>query len=325
MMKRRTMVSLILLFGVLALLMVNNINSINTSVSASKQDQHVRTQPLNPQVLGANLLAFNQNILQSDGTGPMETYDSRLAQVATEFPGFGGLFYKGGTLMVYMQDPEGAKDQNSMAIIERAITNEIFEGQPQAQEGMEILKGKYDFLQLKAWHEQMSSFILGIPGVVSTDIADELNLLRIGVEDTTTVETVKQYLGKSGIPQEAVVIEITEPIVPQLRNVRRPMVGGLQINFPGFLCTLGYISNRGGTRGFITNSHCSGIQGGVQNTDFNQPLESGTANLVGQEISDPTYFTGGQCPAGRRCRFSDSSFARSPHPSGPAVATSLGV
>ena len=36
------------------------------------------------------------------------------------------------------------------------------------------------------------------------------------------------------------------------------------------------------------------------------PLFSG--NPVGDEIADPNYFTGGMCPAGRRCRFSDSAF-----------------
>jgi hypothetical protein len=75
----------------------------------------------------------------------------------------------------------------------------------------------------------------------------------------------------------------------------------------------------------VTNSHCTNTQGGVEGTVYHQPSASGTTNRIGQEIADPTYFTGGSCPSGRRCRFSDSSFARVPHPSGPAVATALGT
>lgn len=64
--------------------------------------------------------------------------------------------------------------------------------------------------------------------------------------------------------------------------------------------------------------------GGVENTVYHQPSVSGTTNRIGQEIRDPVYFTGGACPAGRRCRYSDSAFARVPHPSGPAVSVSRG-
>jgi hypothetical protein len=59
--------------------------------------------------------------------------------------------------------------------------------------------------------------------------------------------------------------------------------------------------------GFATNSHCTNTQGGVESTVYHQP--SATAR-IGVEIADPVYTTGGGCPAGRRCRFSDSSYAR---------------
>jgi hypothetical protein len=81
--------------------------------------------------------------------------------------------------------------------------------------------------------------------------------------------------------------------------------GGLQINFPGFLCTLGF---NDGTGAFITNSHCTTTQGGVESTPYGQPLLS--AGTVAIEIADPVYFTGGVCPASRRCRRSDAARAR---------------
>jgi hypothetical protein len=47
----------------------------------------------------------------------------------------------------------------------------------------------------------------------------------------------------------------------------------------------------------------------VQNTVFYQHSNA-SGNRIGIETADPGYFTGSPCPAGRRCRYSDSSFAR---------------
>jgi hypothetical protein len=87
----------------------------------------------------------------------------------------------------------------------------------------------------------------------------------------------------------------------------RPIIGGVQINFPGFLCTLGF--NIGG--GFITNSHCTNVQGGVSSpaTPYWQPLQSTSPTQIATEAADPNYVSGGSCPAGRCCRRSDSSRA----------------
>ena len=57
---------------------------------------------------------------------------------------------------------------------------------------------------------------------------------------------------------------------------------------------------------FITNSHCTTTQGGTEGTKYFQV----TANdFIGTEVADPRYFTGGTCPQGRKCRFSDASRA----------------
>ena len=128
-----------------------------------------------------------------------------------------------------------------------------------------------------------------------------------------------------GLPASAVIVEETEPIRfavadpkprakpgsgPSLQGLVRPIIGGVQINFPGFLCTLGFNATAGGQSSFITNSHCTNIQGGVQNTQYWQPLQSVDGTVIAVEVADPNYLTGGQCPAGRRCRFSDASRAQ---------------
>jgi len=259
--------------------------------------------------------------------GGGETLDDQFAAIAREVPGFGGMFFdQDGTLQVYMVGQKGPAPDALMASLDNAIAREIGGGESLSRSGMEIIEGQYSFMDLHRWQQQISPEVLALPDAVYTDVADARNRIEIGVTDSPGMkETVEAYLSKLGIPIEAVSIVETKPVFPELRSRRRPLRGGLQINFGGFLCTLGFIAVRQGITGFVTNSHCTNTQGGVEGTVYNQPSASGTTNRIGQEIADPTYFTGGQCPAGRRCRFSDSSFARAPHPSGPAVATALGT
>ncbi len=61
-----------------------------------------------------------------------------------------------------------------------------------------------------------------------------------------------------------------------------------------------------GERGFVTNSHCTNNQGGVESTDTYQPTLG--SDLIGQEIRDPEYSSSlYSCPSGRDCRYSDSA------------------
>jgi hypothetical protein len=77
-----------------------------------------------------------------------------------------------------------------------------------------------------------------------------------------------------------------------------------------FLCTLGFNAIRAGVRGYVTNSHCTRSQGGAESTVFHQPTSFTPGNKIGVEAIDRPYFTGGACPATRRCRYSDTAFVR---------------
>lgn len=268
--------------------------------------------------------AVAPGVAQPDG---FVTEDDRFARVAMQVPGFGGMFYdENGTLQVYMVGPTGPANEALTAVLDNVLAREIGGGASLSRNGMEFLEGQYNFAELHQWHQQMSPEVLDIPGVVLTDIDERSNRLRIGITpEPGTAEAVGATLSKMGIPSEAWTISKEQPIEQFLRARRRPLRGGLQINFGGFLCTLGFIAVRNGVTGYVTNSHCTTTQGGVQGTVEHQPTASGTTNRVGIEIADPTYFTGAGCPAGRRCRRSDSSFIQVPHPSGPAVTTARGT
>jgi hypothetical protein len=256
---------------------------------------------------------------KDEGSG--ESLDTLLVEVAKRVPAFGGMFI----------GPDGALQVD---LLDRRLEPAALEaiaavfGPERVPPGtIQVLQGQYSFLQLQAWHEGMMTEILGLPGVIFTDIDEMEHRLRVGVEVQELQGVVEARLAGLGIPRAAVIIEETEPIelvAHTLRSRVRPLVGGLQINFSNFLCSLGFIAIRNGVQGIVTNSHCTNIQGGVEGTVYHQPIASGTTNRIGRETVDPLYFTGGACPAGRRCRYSDSAFARVPHPSGPAVTVSLG-
>jgi hypothetical protein len=177
-----------------------------------------------------------------------------------------------------------------------------------------VRRAEYDFQELGTWFDRLSKDALALPGVAYVDLDESSNRVLVGVEKgatgTTAPAGVFAAARSAGIPSAAVVVRQVEPVrfTLTLQQRTRPVRGGFQINFPGFLCTLGFNATSGVVRSWITNSHCTTVQGGVEGTLYWQPLMSGGANnFIGTEVDDPNYFVGGQCPAGRRCRFSDSS------------------
>ncbi|HET7038744.1 MAG TPA: hypothetical protein VFH97_02590 [Gemmatimonadales bacterium] len=165
--------------------------------------------------------------------------------------------------------------------------------------------------RVAAWFAQASPVVLANPAAVFTDHDEVSGRLVIGVEHAGAAAAVRQNLADLGIPQGAYVIEVTEPILPMatLRDRWRPTQGGIQIHFGNFLCTMGFNADDGTARSFITNSHCTNTQGGTEGTQYYQPTSTVDPVVIATEAEDPTYFRGGQCPRGRRCRFADVSRA----------------
>lgn len=165
---------------------------------------------------------------------------------------------------------------------------------------------------LPGWFARSSPEVLALPGTVFADHDEANNRLLFGVHNAAAIKGVTNALARLGIPASAYAVVVTEPIrqVATLRGRWRPTVGGIQIHFTQFLCTLGFNADDNGVRSFITNSHCTASQGGVESTVYYQPTSTVDATAVGVEVEDPQYFRGGACPRGRKCRYSDSSRAR---------------
>jgi hypothetical protein len=179
--------------------------------------------------------------------------------------------------------------------------------------------------RLEAIFQSTSPEVMEIPGTVFADNDEVAGKVVFGVENEHAANGVRQALARRGIAESDYAIELTAPIVMMqgtqtLRSEFASKVGGLQIHFTRYLCTLGFNAISNGTASFITNSHCTATQGGVEGTQYYQPTSS-TGRVIATEVADPTYKKGGQCPKGKKCRWSDAS--RAAYASG--VASSLGV
>jgi hypothetical protein len=164
---------------------------------------------------------------------------------------------------------------------------------------------------LPGWFAKASPEVLALPGTVFADHDEANNRLLFGVKNAAAIPGVRTALTRLGIPSSAFAIEVTEPIhmVATLRNWLRPTQGGIQIHFGQFLCTLGFNADDGTQRSFITNSHCTNRQGGVESTQYYQPTSTVDGTVIATEVEDPQYFRGGACPRNRKCRYSDASRA----------------
>lgn len=249
---------------------------------------------------------------------PAQDLDSEFVRRAREIPGFGGYYFdESGDLVVVLTDlRQEAAARASLASVLRGHRSDPRLGRNGAGE-MRVHRGDYDFIQLNDWRGRARN-VLSIPGTVFLDTDEVSNRLRIGVEDLSLAPKVEAELARRAVPRAAVLIEKTSPVrfVTTLNDYIRPVDGGLLIDYNTSWCTLGvnvYYSNpywgASSTPSFMTASHCTNVQGGIQNPSTYS--QGGAA--IGTEYVDPEYSTSATdpyCPPGRRCRHSDVALGR---------------
>jgi hypothetical protein len=229
------------------------------------------------------------------------------AEFARQVPGFGGFFLsRDGTPSLYLTRG------SSRAPAERLLAGYLGAHGLSAT-AVRVLEGRYGWAQLQRWQDVASSEALAVPGAVFVDNDETSNRVVIGVEHLSAMAQVKAAVARLGIPDAAVIVQRAEPIhqVATLQNmVDRPVRAGVQINFPGFLCSVGFNATSGTQKSFITASHCTTKQGGVESTPYWQPLQSVNGTQIATEVADPVYVRrGAGCPGGKKCRVSDASRA----------------
>ena len=164
--------------------------------------------------------------------------------------------------------------------------------------------------RLEALFQAASPAVLALPGTIFADNDEANGRLLFAIENEAVRPAVERALGRLGISDGEYAIEVREPIrqMATLRDVFRPTIAGIQIHFGNYVCTMGFNVSHSGGRSFITNSHCTNTQGGVEGTVYYQPSSS-VSGVIATEVDDPLYFKGGVCPRGKKCRYSDASRA----------------
>lgn len=165
--------------------------------------------------------------------------------------------------------------------------------------------------QLARWFAQASPEVLALPNTVLAYVDEAGGRLVFGVEHAAAEPAVRAAVARLGIPDTAFTIKETAPIyqLATLRDEWRPTINGVQIHFGNYLCSLGFNAVDGTQVSFVTASHCTNRQGGVEGTQYYQPTSTVDPTVIATEVEDPTYFRGGACPRGRKCRYSDSARA----------------
>ena len=239
--------------------------------------------------------------------------------VARAVPGFGGYFIdETGAPTVWLTDPARRPEA------EQALAGFLSSFGWTAAD-LRVRQAQYDYLQLDAWYRQAWPKALAVAGAVASDLDEGSNRLRFGGVDAAALSGIVSTLTSLGVPRAAAVVELRGPVfqAATLRDRIRPAHGGLQIQFFALpasplvnVCTIGFNAIRGADTSFVTNSHCSNVQGGVDTrTDYYQSTRGGVLpdpnNFLAYEVDDPQYVSGGaDCPLARQCRYSDASRAR---------------
>src|SRR5216110_448591 len=172
-------------------------------------------------------------------TGPAPTPMNQAEQapdVATltrALPGFGGLFVDHGVPTVYLTD-----------LGQRGLAERLLGGFARARgaAGIRVMAGRFAYRDLDKWFQQVSDEAFSQGGVVFVDLDEASNQVLVAVEPGKSHANIRSLAARLGVPAEALTVRDADPIhnVATLQDQVRPVVAGLQINFPGFLCSIGF-------------------------------------------------------------------------------------
>lgn len=242
------------------------------------------------------------------------TLDQLFLEIARRVPSFAGLHIDEprGELFVHLTDA------TTGASAVRDVAAEVLNDPTLRSLTAIRTPATYSFRRLHLWYEPLTHEIASIEGVLTSDIDERRNQIVIGVQNRELDEpAIRARAAQLDVPDEALLVEERSRsdfnINSSLQDTHRPVVGGLQVQYQvntttAHSCTLGFNARRvsSGAEGFVTNSHCSKTFGALDGTSYGQPLYT---PILASETVDPPLFTGGDCPAGRKCRYSDSLFA----------------
>lgn len=217
--------------------------------------------------------------------GPL---DRTFLSIAEKHPEFAGVYVDDG--MVHVLTTTG----------EIPVGLELTVGLELRRPGPYVpVRADFSFEELARWYRVFVEALLEVEWV-STDIDERNNRLYAGVKD---IGAARRALEAAGVPEAVYVLreEESPQLLKTLSDRFRPVPGGVEA-----FCTLGFnVEHWEFGRTFVTNSHCTDVFAEIDGKAFPQPDET-----IGHEVYDEPLFTGGPCPAGKRCRYSDAALVR---------------
>ncbi len=232
-----------------------------------------------------------------------ESIDDVFGRIADEIPEFAGIYYVDDVLHINVTSQNPTLNQSVLSAVENEF-GAVRDSKPQVVYDTV----EYGYTQLLEWYGPFRNIAFSFEEVTGTTIDEKNNKLKVGVATLDSKPVVEEALVKEGIPFDVIEIQEIAPFQAEsLSDYTRPLVGGLRITRSGGGngCTLGFNGIRGGIWGFVTNSHCTISMGQNDGTIFYQ---AGIGIGAENASSDPAFFTGGVCPLGKQCRYSDAAY-----------------
>lgn len=237
------------------------------------------------------------------------TPDDEFARAArAEVPGFAGFYLQNdGTPVVRLVDP------SQRGAAQRYLAQELTRARAGRRAGAPaqpvFIGAAYDFAQLKDWSEALHPLLSSRGDVYLIDVDEVGNRVLLGVADATAIGAVRAEAARLGIP--AAALEVRTQAKPELRATVRDRftttLGGIQIAFSGYVCTLGFNARRVSTGAniYVTNSHCTGTQNAFDGIAIYQNTNA-AGNQIGNEVADRALYA---CVTGvASCRQADAAY-----------------
>ncbi len=256
--------------------------------------------------------------------GRPKTLDDEFDDFVDLVPGFAGMYYDStGAPVVLMTDRTGAAAAD-VHVHDFALRHPWRRGA--APKAARYMTAKYDFRQLRHWHDAVFRTVASMADLTYTDIDEVNNVVKIAVKTADAARAVLAVAASLNIPPDAISVPVVAPFHFQqagqdLTDAIRPALGGTQVSTPIGNCTLGFNTQKvkyepvtgsyvyDHTHLFVTASHCMQTPGEVTPTRISQGPFFASDYYIGWETRQPPWdnATYGNCPAGYRCSLADAA------------------
>ena len=196
-------------------------------------------------------------ILDSDGKviDPNKT----MAKAArTNEGGFGGWYFSDDKNTVYVYMTDTTKTEAAETAFNTAYTGQ------HSPANIVTVPGNHSLDDLSTWLNQMIKALLDAEILLrSTQVDQGQNLIKIGLDESASLEDAQSIRNKLNIPPTAVQFALTSNgdllAGDDLQDKWRPLVGGIQHQQirNGLRCTISFGTERDDEEGIVLASHCT--------------------------------------------------------------------